>query len=46
MENMHNERSYFGTQNGSLVICHIGVVSIEQYEPVAQVYINNSGIYK
>ena len=30
---MHNEKSYFGTQNGSLTICHIGVVTIEQYEP-------------
>jgi len=30
---MHNEKSYFGTQNGSLAICHIGVVTIEQYEP-------------
>ena len=29
---MHNENSYFGTQNGSLAICHIGVVTIEQYE--------------
>ena len=31
---MHNEKSYFGTQNGSLEICHIGVVTIEQYELV------------
>ena len=30
---MHNEQSYFGTQTGSLVICHIGVMTIEQYEP-------------
>jgi len=30
---MHNEKSYFGTENGSLTICHIGVVTIEQYEP-------------
>jgi hypothetical protein len=30
---MHNEKSYFGTQDGSLAICHIGVVTIEQYEP-------------
>jgi hypothetical protein len=33
---MHNEKSYFGTQNGSLTICHIGVVTIEQYESVQQ----------
>ena len=33
---MHNEKSYFGTQNGSLAICHIGVVTIEQYEPALQ----------
>jgi len=31
---MHNEKSYFGTQNGSLVIYHIGVVTIKQFEPV------------
>jgi hypothetical protein len=30
---MHSEKSYFGTQNGSLAICHIGVVTIEQYKP-------------
>jgi hypothetical protein len=30
---MRNEKSYFGTQNGSLAICHIGVVMIEQHEP-------------
>jgi len=30
---MHNEKSYFGTQNGSLAIRYIGVVTIEQYEP-------------
>ena len=30
---MHNENSYFETQNGSLAIRHIGVVTIEQYEP-------------
>ena len=30
---MHNEKSYFRKQNGSLAICHIGVVTIEQYEP-------------
>ena len=30
---MHNEKFYFRTQNGSLAICHIGVVMIEQYEP-------------
>jgi len=29
---MHNQKSYFGTQNGSLAICHIGVVTIEQCE--------------
>jgi transposase len=29
---MHNENSYFGTQNGSLAICHFWVVTIEQYE--------------
>ena len=28
---MHNEKSYFGTQNGSLAICHKGVVMIEQW---------------
>jgi len=27
---MHNEKSYFGTQNGSEAICHIGVVTIKQ----------------
>ena len=26
---MHNEKSYFGTQNGSLATCHIGVVMTE-----------------
>ena len=31
---MHNEKAYFGTQNGSLAICHIGVVMIKQFEPV------------
>jgi len=31
---MHNEKSYFGTQNGSLAICHIGIMTTEQYEPV------------
>jgi hypothetical protein len=30
---MHKEKSYFGTQNGSLAICHTGFVTIEQYEP-------------
>jgi len=30
---MHIEKSYFGTQIGSLAICHIEVVTIEQYEP-------------
>jgi len=30
---MHNKKSYFGTQDGSLAIRHIGVVTIEQYEP-------------
>jgi len=30
---MHKEKSYFGTQNGSLEICHIGVVTIKQFEP-------------
>ena len=30
---MHNEKSYFGTQNGSLATCHLGVVTIEQCEP-------------
>jgi len=30
---MHNKKSYFGTQNGSLAICHIGVVMIKQFEP-------------
>jgi len=33
---MHKEKSYFKTQNGSLAICHIGVITIEQYEPVQQ----------
>jgi len=33
---MHNEKSYFWTQNGSLAIYHIGVVTIEQYEPAQQ----------
>jgi len=30
---MYNEKSYFGTQNGSLAISHIEFVTIEQYEP-------------
>ena len=30
---MHNEKSYFETQNGPLEICYIGLVTIEQYEP-------------
>jgi len=30
---MHNEKVYFKTQNGSLAICHIGVVTIKQFEP-------------
>jgi len=30
---MHNEKSYFGIKNGSLAICHIGVVTIKQLEP-------------
>jgi len=30
---MHNEKSYFGTQNGSLAIYYIGVVTIKQFEP-------------
>jgi hypothetical protein len=30
---MHNEKSYFWTQNGSLATGHIGVVMTEQYEP-------------
>jgi hypothetical protein len=30
---MHSEKSYFGTKNGSLAICHIGLVTIEQCEP-------------
>jgi len=25
---MHNEKSYFGTQNDSLAICYIGVVTM------------------
>jgi len=29
---MHNEKSYFGIQNDSLAICHIGVVTIKQFE--------------
>ena len=30
---MHNEKSYFRTQNGSLAICHVVVVTIEQSDP-------------
>ena len=30
---MHDEKSYFGIQNGSLAVCHIGVVTIKQFEP-------------
>jgi len=30
---MHNEKSYLGAQNGSLAICHTGVVTIKQFEP-------------
>ena len=30
---MLNEKSYFGTQNGSLAICHVGVVTIKQFQP-------------
>jgi len=30
---MHNDKSYFGIQNGSLAIRHIGVVTIKQFEP-------------
>ena len=30
---MHKEKSYFGIQNGSLVICNIGVVTIKLFEP-------------
>jgi hypothetical protein len=30
---MHKVKSYFGTQNGSLAICHVGVVTIKQFEP-------------
>jgi len=30
---MNNEKSYFGTQKGSLAICHIGVVMIKLFEP-------------
>ena len=30
---MHNEKYYFGTQNGYLAICHIEVVTIKQFEP-------------
>jgi hypothetical protein len=33
---MHNEKSYFRTQSGSLAICHIGVVTIEPYKPAQQ----------
>jgi len=29
---MHNEKSYFRTQNGSLAICHIGVITIKQFD--------------
>ena len=28
---MHNKKSYFRIQNGSLAICHIGVVTIKQF---------------
>jgi hypothetical protein len=34
---MYNEKSYFGTQNGSLAISDIVVVTIEQYVPVQYV---------
>ena len=30
---MHNEKSYFEIQNGSLAICHIGAVTVKQFEP-------------
>jgi len=30
---MHNEKSNFGIQNGSLAIRHIGVVTFKQVEP-------------
>jgi len=30
---MDNEKSYFRIQYGSLAICHIGVVTINQFEP-------------
>ena len=33
---MHNENSHFGIRNGSLAICHIGVVTIKQFEPAQQ----------
>jgi len=29
---MHKEKSYFEIQNGYLAICHIGVVTIKQFE--------------
>ena len=34
MEKYAQQKPYFGTQNSSLAICHIGVVTIEQYEPM------------
>jgi len=30
---MHNEKSYFETQNSSLAIYLIGVVTLKQFEP-------------
>jgi len=30
---MYNEKSYFGIQNVSLAICHIGVMTIKKFEP-------------
>ena len=30
---MQNEKSYFGTQNGSLAICRIVAMTTEQYDP-------------
>ena len=36
---MHNEKSYFGTKKkSSLAICHIGVVTIKQFEPAHRLY--------
>ena len=33
MEKYAEQKSYFRIQNGSLAICHIGVVTIKQFDP-------------